>query len=243
MEFTISFFTCQLAFPTVRQQGGQEERHMVLQLSSWTQAQRFFQQSQIFLKTWLLSWEVLCVQTLRSTQSCLGRLISLPRLVRAQAMKQQVEGNLLGALLPAAPWVGGAGRTSPSSVVLYVEDAFLSEHIRTISHPFQTGRVFFPLVPNDIDTESNYMSDHPLYSCCPFLLTLKNVCLFLQTKKKGVHIFLLRYSPPSASPLFFQKDKSFWQRNRWTSTKALVFIFSFLSNLNCCCLQSLLWIE
>lgn len=138
---------------------------------------------------------------------------------------------------------GGAGRTSPSSVVLYVEDAFLSEHIRTISHPFQTGRVFFPLVPNDIDTESNYMSDHPLYSCFPFLLTLKNVCLFLQTKKKGVHIFLLRYSPPSASPLFFQKDKSFWQRNRWTSTKALVFIFSFLSNLNCCCLQSLLWIE
>ena len=106
---------------------------------------------------------------------------------------------------------GGGGRTSPSSVVLYVVDTFLSEHVRTISHLFQIGRVFFPLVPNDIDTESNYMSDHPLYSCFPFLLTLKNVCLFLKERKK-VSIFFCSDIPLLLHHLYFFRKTNLFDR-------------------------------
>lgn len=70
------------------------------------------------------------------------------------------------------------------------------------------------------------------------------MCVYFCRAKKVVHIFLLRYSPPSASPLFFQKDNEIFLTeeplNIYWST---VSFFSFLSNLNCCCLQSLLWIE
>lgn len=55
------------------------------------------------------------------------------------------------------------------------------------------------------------MSDRILKLSSPVQLfpisTDPQKCVFISAEqKKGVHIFLLRYSPPSASPLFFQKD-------------------------------------
>lgn len=79
-----------------------------------------------------------------------------------------------------------------SSVIV---DAFLSQSLYGASHPFQTGRVFFPLVQTMFfDTEANYMSDRilKLYVPVPVFFPISTdpqKCVFISKSKKGVHIF------------------------------------------------------
>lgn len=137
---------------------------------------------------------------------------------------------------------GGGERTSARSVVLYTVDAFLSEPVRSISHPFQTGRVFLPLVPNDIDTEANYMSDRILKLSSPVQLfpisTDPQKCVFISAEQKKLSIYFCSGIPLLLHHLYFFRRtiKSFWQRNRWTSIEAQSLFFpSFQTSTAAAC--------
>lgn len=113
------------------------------------------------------------------------------------------------------PGRGGSGGPPPMMWSSMCRCFPLRACTELLSHPFQTGRVFFPLVPSDIVQEANYMSDRAKIigpRTVSHFYRPSKMCVYFCRAKKGVHIFLLRYSLLPASPLFSEGQLNLFDR-------------------------------
>ena len=108
---SVSTFTCQLAFPTVEMARRAREKTRRFAIVFLDSGSEIFPAVSDFAKDLAPEprSQVLCVQTLRSSQRCLGRIITLPRLVKSPGHEAAREGKPTGG--PAScSLLGGCGQ-------------------------------------------------------------------------------------------------------------------------------------